>query len=86
MLRLIVARLVGGLIGALLRPILALGLLLAGGAAAVELSARVWLMYGDPHASALVLGAIRWVVGGSLFLLWVWPRGARAEGGPKRAG
>jgi hypothetical protein len=71
MLRLIAARLVGGLISALLRPFLRLGLLVLGVAAAVELPARLWLMYGDADTSVSILAMIRWVAGGILALSWL---------------
>lgn len=70
MLRLIGAHLIGTLIGAILRPVLRLGLIAIAVLAAVELPARLWRDYMDPLASPEVLMGIRWVVGGLLLLLW----------------
>ena len=70
MLRLIGAHLIGTLIGAILRPVLRLGLIAIAVLAAVELPARLWRDYMDPSASPEVLMGIRWVVGGLLLLLW----------------
>ena len=71
MLRLIGARLIGTLIGAILRPVLRLGLIAIAVLAAVELPARLWRDYINPSASPEMLMGIRWVVGGLLLLSWV---------------
>lgn len=71
MLRLIGAHLIGTLIGAILRPVLRLGLITLAVLAAVELPARLWRDYVDPSASAEVLIGIRWAVGGLLLFLWI---------------
>ena len=70
MLRLISAHLIGTLIGAILRPVLRLGLITLAVLAAVELPARLWRDYVDPSADPEVLMGIRWVVGGLLLLFW----------------
>jgi hypothetical protein len=88
MLQLIAAGLVGGLIGAMLRPFLRLGLLLLGVAAAVELPARLWLAYVDIQASTSTLTTVRWVTGGGLLVLWLrlWvvPALRRGPGRPRQ--
>ena len=71
MLRLIFARLIAGIIGAILRPILRVGLLIVAATFVVELPARLWSIYVDPTVGSVTLQIIRWLTAVLLVTAWV---------------
>ena len=71
MIRLILALLIAGFIGMLLRPFVHAGLVILGLVLAVEFLVRLWLRHVDPAAGTTTLEAIRWVSGALLVAGWV---------------
>lgn len=71
MIRLLGAHLIGSLLGALLRPLLRLGVLVLGVAVMVELPVRLWQTYVGAGASEVTLDALRWAAGLVLAAGWL---------------
>lgn len=71
MLRLIFARLIAGVIGAILRPVLRVGLLIVAATFAVELPARLWSIYVNPAVGPVTLQVLRWLTAVLLVTAWV---------------